>query len=78
MRHRAQDVVLDEEEEEEGEEKGLSDISGQASVMIEGVEYKIEQLHRRNQESPSTGALQVDGRGEQRSSEETRPNSMTG
>ncbi|XP_072432645.1 protein scribble homolog isoform X11 [Chiloscyllium punctatum] len=81
MQHRAQDVVLDEEEEEEeeeGEDKRLSDISGQASVMIEGVEYKIEQLHRRNQDSPSTGPLQVDGRGEQRSSEETRPNSMTG
>ncbi|XP_059496856.1 protein scribble homolog isoform X12 [Stegostoma tigrinum] len=54
MRHRAQDVVLDEEEEED-EEKRLSDISGQVSVMIEGVEYKIERLDGRNQESPNTG-----------------------
>ncbi|XP_048473324.1 protein scribble homolog [Rhincodon typus] len=54
MRHRAHDVVLDEEEEED-EEKRLSDISGQVSVMIEGVEYKIERLDGRSQESPSAG-----------------------
>ncbi|XP_041039712.1 protein scribble homolog isoform X11 [Carcharodon carcharias] len=85
MRHRPQDVMLDEEEEDEDEDKRISDISSQGTVVIEGVEYKIERVERKSGESPSTGGCRVDVRGEQRTvardriaSEEQHPNSMTG
>ncbi|XP_067872717.1 protein scribble homolog [Heterodontus francisci] len=55
MRHRPQDVLLDEDEEDEDEDKRISDISSQGTVVIEGVEYKIERVDGRSPESPSAG-----------------------
>ncbi|GCB86095.1 hypothetical protein scyTo_0026796, partial [Scyliorhinus torazame] len=55
MRHRPQDVILDEEEEDEDEDKRIADISSQGTVVIEGVEYKIERVDRKSEELPSTG-----------------------
>ncbi|XP_078390394.1 protein scribble homolog [Cetorhinus maximus] len=85
MRHRPQDVMLDEEEEDEDEDKRISDISSQGTVVIEGVEYKIERVERKSGESPRTGGSRVDVWGEQRTaardriaSDEQHPSSMTG
>ncbi|XP_078086310.1 protein scribble homolog [Mustelus asterias] len=85
MRHRPQDVMLDEEEEDEDEDKRISDIGSQGTVVIEGVEYKIERVDRKREESPGSGGSRVDFRGEQKTvardrtaNDEQRPNSMTG
>ncbi|XP_043923410.1 protein scribble homolog isoform X3 [Protopterus annectens] len=86
LRHHAQMLAMEEEEEEEDDAvKQMADMSGQSTVIIEGVEYSTERLPSRQTHSPLTGMSPVDGRGDsQRNSiedgikVEQRPNSMSG
>ncbi|XP_051871988.1 protein scribble homolog [Pristis pectinata] len=86
MRHRGEGAVLPEEEEDDDDEdRRASDLSGQGTVVIEGVEYRIERLDGRSQESPTSGGSRSGAAGDHGavagdglSSEEQRPNSMTG
>lgn len=46
-------MLLEEEEEEEDVGKLTPDLSTQSTVIIEGVEYKIERLNGRSPQSPT-------------------------
>ncbi|XP_064410037.1 protein scribble homolog isoform X1 [Latimeria chalumnae] len=88
LQQKAREVLLEDEEEEDEDEdvvKRMSDISSHGSVIIEGVEYKVERVDGRGSRSPLTGVSHVDGSGDsQRNSLEDgfrgdqRPSLMTG
>ncbi|KAM6374426.1 protein scribble homolog isoform 7-T7 [Alca torda] len=78
-------LLLEEEAEEDEMVKQVPEMSMQSSVIIEGVEYKIERLNGRSSQSPATRPSEV---GENSSSQrnsleegikpEQRTNSMSG
>uniref|UniRef100_H3ALU1 PDZ domain-containing protein n=1 Tax=Latimeria chalumnae TaxID=7897 RepID=H3ALU1_LATCH len=58
LQQKAREVLLEDEEEEDEDEdvvKRMSDISSHGSVIIEGVEYKVERVDGRGSRSPLTG-----------------------
>ncbi|KYO28584.1 leucine-rich repeat-containing protein 1 isoform F [Alligator mississippiensis] len=78
-------VLLEEEEEEEDVGKLTPDLSTQSTVIIEGVEYKIERLNGRSPQSPTARFPEAaENSSSQRNSleegfrPEQRPNSMSG
>ncbi|XP_055521890.1 protein scribble homolog [Leucoraja erinacea] len=79
MRHGTPGVALQEEEDEEEEERRAAELSVQGTVVIEGVEYKIERVDRSFRDSPPTGGCRSEraGTGDGTVNEE-RPNSGTG
>ncbi|XP_014801215.1 PREDICTED: protein scribble homolog isoform X15 [Calidris pugnax] len=78
-------LLLEEEAEEEEMAKQAPEVSVQSSVIIEGVEYKIERLNGRSSQSPATRPSEVnENSSSQRNSleegikAEQRTNSMSG
>ncbi|PKU40155.1 hypothetical protein llap_9545 [Limosa lapponica baueri] len=78
-------LLLEEEAEEEEMAKQAPEVSVQSSVIIEGVEYKIERLSGRSSQSPATRPSEVnENSSSQRNSleegikAEQRTNSMSG
>ncbi|XP_025070037.1 protein scribble homolog [Alligator sinensis] len=78
-------MLLEEEEEEEDVGKLMPDMSMQSTVIIEGVEYKIERLNGRSPQSPTARFPEAaENSSSQRNSleegfrPEQRPNSMSG
>ncbi|XP_056186281.1 protein scribble homolog isoform X9 [Falco biarmicus] len=78
-------LLLEEEAEEDEMVKQVPEMSMQSSVIIEGVEYKIERLNGRNVQAPATRPFEVnENNSSQRNSleegikPEQRTNSMSG
>ncbi|XP_010009486.1 PREDICTED: protein scribble homolog, partial [Nestor notabilis] len=78
-------LLLEEEAEEDEVVKQVPEMSMQSSVIIEGVEYKIERLNGRNTQAPATRSSEVnENNSSQRSSveegikPEQRTNSVSG
>ncbi|XP_059827516.1 protein scribble homolog isoform X6 [Hypanus sabinus] len=68
-------MALPEEDEEEDDEEKMSDLSGQGTVVIEGVEYKIERLDGRSWHSPPSGGSHPSGVGGDRAVSADSPSS---
>ncbi|XP_073691976.1 protein scribble homolog isoform X4 [Garra rufa] len=77
MEQRAQEYMLDEDEEDEEEDlaKQVADMKARGKVVLDGVEYKVESLGSRSSPSPrqcatppshcgSSGPSSVDGKGD--------------
>ncbi|XP_072183791.1 protein scribble homolog isoform X6 [Excalfactoria chinensis] len=78
-------LLLEEEAEEDEMVKQVPEMSMQSTVIIEGVEYKIERLNGRSSQAPATRSSEVnENNSSQRNSleegmkPEQRTNSMTG
>ncbi|XP_072911320.1 protein scribble homolog isoform X5 [Hemitrygon akajei] len=68
-------ALPEEEDEEEDDEEKMSDLSGQGTVVIEGVEYKIERLDGRSWHSPPSGGSHPSGVGGDRAVSADSPGS---